>query len=138
MKQSIKTYNHISFPNSWILAELHKVLLPRYNLYDQHKPTNNPLQSLQTIKLTNFDFPHYIITSKLKNSSRVYKRDWNNLEIETGKERLTAQFGSKASTVGESPRYMPRKPSFRNICSKLPTIRLPDQIIKQKVRIKKL
>jgi len=40
-------------------------------------------------------------------------------------KRLTAQFGSKASTVGASPRYIPRNPSFLKICSKLATIMLP-------------
>jgi len=46
-------------------------------------------------------------------------------ERERERERDTAQFGSKATMVGDNPRYRPLIPSSLKICPKLPRMTPP-------------
>lgn len=59
---------------------------------------------------------------KYKSSIAVMYR--THLEEKGGREREreTAQFGSRATMVGDRPRYRPLTPSSLKICDKLPII----------------
>jgi hypothetical protein len=46
-------------------------------------------------------------------------------ERERERERETAQFGSKATIVGDNPRYRPLIPSSLKMCPKLPKMTPP-------------
>ncbi len=46
-------------------------------------------------------------------------------ERERERERETAQFGSKATIVGDNPRYRPFIPSSLKMCPKLPKMTPP-------------
>lgn len=58
-------------------------------------------------------------------ATATYQNTKMQLERQQEIKKLTAQFGSNASIVGERPRYIPLKPSVLTIFCKLVMITLP-------------